>query len=75
VSLLPLNPIGGLLLTSLLAAAILAVVPNYRWSAPVSSPAAADDAADRGRSQHGFHRAQHARRPDHEHLQRKLYRA
>jgi hydrogenase-4 component F len=32
VSLLPLNPIGGLLLTSLFGAALLACVQGYRWS-------------------------------------------
>jgi hydrogenase-4 component F len=36
LSLLPTNPIGALLLTSLLGAAILAVVPNYRWSARIN---------------------------------------
>ncbi|MBW4022051.1 MAG: hydrogenase 4 subunit F [Proteobacteria bacterium] len=33
---LPLNPIGALLLTSLLGAAVLALMPNYRWSARVN---------------------------------------
>jgi len=41
VSALPLNPIGGLLLTSLVAAALLAVLPNYRWAARLNIAASA----------------------------------
>jgi hydrogenase-4 component F len=41
VTALPLNPIGGLLLTSLIAAGLLALLPNDRWSARLNIAASA----------------------------------
>ena len=41
MSLLPLNPVSALLLTPLVAAAVLALVPDYRLSARVNMAASA----------------------------------
>ena len=84
-----LNPVLALLATSLIGAAVLAFIRDYRWSARLNilfsgvvlafavtlfhPPADRQFSADR-RSQCRLHRAQRACRLHHQYFQRELYR-
>ena len=90
MSMLPFNPIIALLLTSLVAAAALALVRDYRWSARLNmaasfvvllfalllfrEPAAGQRPSARRRPQRGVHRPECPGRLHDQRLQRELHR-